>query len=82
MGIRKPVKEALLYGLAEGRKEKEKLIGIFINVDLEKENEQLKAQIEKVKCCGNCKHRNNYNFPTLEEPCKKCLNYSKWELAE
>lgn len=24
--------------------------------ELEKENEQLKAQIEKMKCCKNCKH--------------------------
>lgn len=41
---------------------------------------ELKEQIEKMKICGNCKHKNNYNFPTLEEPCNKCLRYSKWEM--
>lgn len=31
--------------------------------ELEKENTELKAQIEKMKCCGNCKHytqKSNY----------------------
>lgn len=41
-----------------------------------------KEQNEKMKCCGNCEYRNNYNFPTLEEPCRKCLKYSKWKLKE
>lgn len=47
----------------------------------EKENEQLKQQIEKMKCCNNCKlyqcekwenNEINYHF-------NKCEN---WELAE
>lgn len=47
----------------------------------EKENEQLKQQIEKMKCCNNCKlyqcekwknNKINYHF-------NKCEN---WELAE
>ena len=46
---------------------------------LEKENEQLKQQIEKTKCCHSCKsHKLNdlKNCQTCDE------NYSKWELAE
>ena len=26
-------------------------------VELTEENDQLKAQIEKMKCCGNCQHQ-------------------------
>lgn len=49
--------------------------------DLEKENGQLKRQIEKMKCCNNCKlyqcekwknNEINYHF-------SKCEN---WELVE
>lgn len=36
-------------GLEEGRKEKEEFIGMFINVDLEKENAELKAQVEEIQ---------------------------------
>lgn len=52
---------------------------VFSNI--EKENEQLKQQIEKMKCCNNCKlyqcekwknNEINYHF-------NKC---EKWELAE
>lgn len=58
---------------------KEVVEEVFSN--LEKENEQLKAQIEKMKCCNNCKlyqceeWKNNeitYHFSKCE----------KWELAE
>ena len=55
---------------------------VFSN--LEKENEQLKAQIEKMKFCGNCKHF-NFNEPNY---CNKGVfrerqyGCSKWELAE
>lgn len=128
-----PVKDAYNYGLAEGRKEQEKNDkGFCKNVcmkggkitELEKENEQLKAeikqiierervvpehylcemieknkelkaQIEKMKCCTNCKH-NNYTYwqshcnnPKVKI-CKLlmqkeeviCANYDKWELKE
>ena len=43
--------------------------------------EELEAQIEKMKCCYNCK------FDNLEPPevigngiCEHCKNHSKWEL--
>lgn len=53
---------------------------------LEKENVKLKQQIEKMKCCTNCKH---HNFSYMPYCCNKnniaihswnlC---DKWELAE
>ena len=52
----------------------------------EKEVEELKAQIEKMKCCGNCKHQKyDYEskyceFDATRE--KECVNLSEWELAE
>lgn len=49
--------------------------------ELENENEELKAQIEKMKCCNNCE------FDNLEPPevisngvCEHCINHSKWKL--
>lgn len=59
------------------------------------ENVQLEQQIEKMKCCTNCKH-NNYTYwqshcnnPKVKI-CKLlmqkkeviCTNYNKWESAE
>ena len=49
----------------------------------EKEVEELKAQIEKMKCCGNCKHYNYCPMQTNKE-CQSSNNTLKykWELAE
>ena len=67
------LEKAHLDGLVEGRKE------------LEKENEELKQQIEKMKCCQNCK----YGYKKIrEEPCCNCKHIpsdrkiDKWELKE
>ena len=55
----------------------------------EKENAELKKQIEKMKCCQNCKFEDN---DCIEEPCSSCSrclgdikrkgNSDKWELQE
>ena len=55
----------------------------------DKQIEELKAQIEKMKICHNCKFEDN---DYLEEPCCDCTrclgdikrngNTDKWELAE
>ena len=37
---------------------------------------ELEAQIEKMRCCGNCKGRHT------QKQCSDCHNYSKWELEE
>lgn len=54
--------------------------------ELVKEKEQLKAQIEKMKCCENCKHFmkdfESTIFTTLSCKVKNCNDNDKWELAE
>ena len=60
MGVRKPCKRAYLAG-AEPR---------------EKRIAELEAQIEKMKCCVNCKHSR-----TEYEHCKTD-KHEKWEIKE
>ena len=53
--------------------------------ELEKENAELKEQIEQMKCCGNCKYSDEYTQePSYsQEPCFSCTSTdNKWELAE
>lgn len=53
--------------------------------DLEKENGQLKRQIEKMKCCGNCKYEPVYDEQgdcLIAEECHICFCKSNWELEE
>lgn len=63
---------------------KENKIMKDIIIGEQEENEQLKQQIEKMKCCRNCKHWNvpDHAFDSFCEECDKCKNYSLWELAE
>lgn len=50
--------------------------------ELEKENEKLKEQIEKMKCCENCKHQNRVAGESKWwEHCAHCKADSEWELA-
>lgn len=53
---------------------------------LVQENEQLKAQNEKMKCCENCKHFmkdfESTIFTTLSCKVKNCNDNDNWELAE
>lgn len=52
---------------------------------LKKENKQLRQQIEKMRCCENCKHFiKNFEstiFTTLSCEVKNCNDKDKWELA-
>lgn len=75
------IKQAYLDGLAEGRK-----LQISHLLGVEKENAELKAQIEKMKNVGNCKHsmkcaewNEKQSYLGLM---KFCLNCKDWELAE
>lgn len=61
---------------------------------LEKENAELKAQIEKMKCCANCTHNGSdseigENGDYTDYTCIQCDDFStkenpypNWELAE
>ena len=51
------------------------------NMELQQKLEAKEKQIEKMKCCGNCKHH-RYDYGELECVTKGCENKSKWELAE
>ena len=48
----------------------------------------LKAQVEKMKCCGNCKYKDRPFVFDKEDGrikkiyCKDCIKKNKWELAE
>ncbi|MBQ1998064.1 MAG: hypothetical protein II220_01110, partial [Spirochaetales bacterium] len=50
----------------------------------EQENAELKAQIEKLKCCENCR----FSIFDTDDLCVvgcnagKCFNHEKWELQE
>lgn len=45
------------------------------------ENEQLKMQIEKMKCCENCKYK-DCNRNSTYQTCWYCKNKDKWKLKE
>lgn len=56
---------------------------INLNHKLTKEKEKQKAQIEKMKCCGNCKHAvcsDGIVIDCYKEP--RCVNGDQWELEE
>ena len=48
--------------------------------ELEKENTELKAGIEKLKCCGNCESEDDDSWH--DSPCDGCRNYSHWKLRK
>lgn len=52
--------------------------------EFEKEIRTLKAQIEKMKCCENCKHRRKLREMEIlgldKEPCNVCNKHDKWEI--
>ena len=57
-------------------------LSLLANKEIKEENEQLKAQIEKMKCCGNCKLR-GAECVALEYQGILCgKTRDKWELAE
>ena len=63
---------------AEPREKKITKLECQVN-KLKEENEQLKAQIEKMKCCHSCKSHKLNNLKN----CQTCDgNYNKWEFVE
>ena len=92
------LKQAFLAGLkAENEELKDKLNNLASVAEVrlanwqkyEKENAELKEQVEKMKCCQNCKFEDK---DCIEEPCSVCSrclgntkrkgNSDKWELQE
>lgn len=51
--------------------------------ELEKENVELKEQIEKMKCCENCRHYSRtYEHCYSYDEYQNCKSLSNWRLAE
>lgn len=50
---------------------------ICATFELNNEIAELEAQIEKMKCCGNCARLCECGIKGLE-----CKNYDKWEIKE
>lgn len=52
--------------------------------NLEKENTELEAQIEKMKCCANCKYKNCGLKSIIEEVKQRdsSIICEEWELVE
>ena len=51
--------------------------------ELEKENAELKEQIEKMKCCENCRYYSRtYEHCYSYESYQSCTSLSNWRLAE
>lgn len=49
--------------------------------DLQKESYRKEAQIEKMKCCENCRYCNEWGEANSNSPnCKKCNWVSNWKL--
>lgn len=79
--IGKQVGELALEYIAELEKEnadlKEQIEELQLNLRSRNDLvEELTMQIEKMRCCGNCKNKNSK--PT----CFFCVKLSKWEMAE
>ena len=69
--------------LEENIKGKENEFRYFSN-SFRKKISELKEQIEKMKCCENCKHYYNQNGDTWCELPKDvdCTDFDNWELEE
>lgn len=46
--------------------------------ELEKENEDLKKQIEQMKCCGNCQSVFDADGSCYLYKDRKCVDHSEW----
>ena len=69
-------------------KEKCELLGIIQGKDkviqeLEKENAELKEQIEQMKCCENCRYYSRtYGHCYSYDEYQNCTSLSNWKLSE
>ena len=51
--------------------------------ELEKENAELKEQIEKMKCCENCRYYSRtYGHCYSYDEYQSCTSLSNWSLAD
>lgn len=78
-------RKGFLSGLAEGRSEQRKVFAENCKrcpkKQLEKEVEELKKQIEKMKCCQNCEYMDCFGKCRRKIP-SPVLYCNKWELVK
>ena len=60
--------------VADLEEENNKLLDVISNYEIKVAD--LEQQIEKMKCCRNCKHPST----PVDNTCVDCENYSKWKL--
>ncbi|MBR1536019.1 MAG: hypothetical protein IJ630_03680 [Treponema sp.] len=74
------------YGIASYAFEKGQENCNCVHTDNSKVIAELAAQIEKIKCCSNCKNckRKFIKENVFENTCKveHCKNYDKWEMKK
>ncbi|MBR2909269.1 MAG: hypothetical protein IKC11_02855 [Clostridia bacterium] len=80
---REDLQDALANEIKDFIKEKPfTSLRFLANKELKEENQRLKAQIEKMITCKNCKHH-KLTFDWQDDcKIKDCINKNKWELAE
>lgn len=57
----------------------------YARAELIRKADEYEEQIEKLKCCGNCKHEQDSNTNYYCEDCKRFANETgidKWEYGE
>ena len=60
------------------------LMALVSKSDLQKENEQLKQQVEKMKCCYNCSKWNDGQCADIPDSSYCCADFvcGEWEIKE
>lgn len=81
--IDQEIRAAYTSGYADGfevgkKKERELQCGKNHLENLAKENEELKAQIKKLKVCQTCE----FEYPLDSERCYYCNDHESWELKK
>ena len=88
---RREIKDALLQCAKENENRNYATFHIVVSSicrSAKERIEELEQQVEKMKCCDNCKHRLkvlemevlDLDKDELREPCNVCEDYNKWEL--
>ena len=88
---RREIKDALLQCAKENENRNYPTFHIVVSSicrSAKERIEELEQQVEKMKCCDNCKHRLkvlemevlDLDKDELREPCNVCEDYNKWEL--
>lgn len=88
---RREIKDALLQCAKENENRNYPTFHIVVSSicrSAKERIEELEQQVEKMKCCDNCKHKMIIRMADIledeieKEPCKSCNDLDKWEIKE